>query len=97
MSEKVIEFECVYETAKFSGYVNAEDLDCDDPLHFYDRNLCTQTSLSNAYFEGNDEDKQKLYESFTSDILFVQCLADFQNEKKTLERKNYILHINGGN
>lgn len=94
MSEKVIEFECVYGTAKFAGYAYADELDDDDPLHFYDRNLCTQTSLTNAYFSGEPADVQALYNAFTTDVLFLQCLSDFADESKVIQRPGYILKIN---
>lgn len=31
----IIEFECIYGTAKFAGYAYANELDDDEPLHFY--------------------------------------------------------------
>ena len=96
MTEKIIEFECVHETAKFAGYVYAEEIDDDEPLYFYDRNYASQTSLTNAHFEGTEEDQIKLHEAFTGDFLFLQFLHDFQDEKKSIDRGNYIIHINGG-
>ena len=91
-----IEFECVYGTAKFAGYAYAEDLDDDEPLHFYDINLGSQTSIQNANFEGTEEDQIKLHEAFTEDFMFTQWLFDFQDESITVDRGDYTLHINGG-
>lgn len=96
MTEKIIEFECVYGTAKFAGYAYAEDLDDDEPLHFYDRNLGSQTSLQNAHFEGTEEDQINLHEAFTGDFMFTQWLSDCQDESITVDRGDYTLHINGG-
>lgn len=75
MSEKIIEFECVYKTAKLAGYAYAEGLDDNEPLYFYDRNLGTQTSLQNAYWEGTKEDRNKLEKAFNEDSLFLQFFA----------------------
>ena len=95
-NEKIIEFECTYGTAKFTGYAYAEDLDDDEPLYFYDINLGTQTSLQNAHFEGTGEDKIKLYEAFCEDLMFTQWLYDCQDESRTVDRGDYTIHINGG-
>ena len=96
MTEKVIEFEVTYGTATFSGYAFAEDLDDDEPLYFYDRNYGTQTHLSNAHIEGNEEDREKLVEAFCEDFMFIQFLHDFQDDSITIDRIDYTILINGG-
>ena len=95
-NEKIIEFECTYGTAKFAGYVYEEELDDDEPLWFYDKNMNSQCNLGNAYFEGNEDDRIKLHQAFTEDFMFTQFLHDFKDESITIDRENYVIHINGG-
>ena len=91
---EIVEFKCVYGTASFSGFAYVDELDDDEPLHFYDKEFGVQEHLQNADWVGVEEDQQKLYESFVSDTLFVQFLADFKDENKTIDRGDYTLLIN---
>lgn len=50
-------------------------------------------------FEENSEDwnaYEELSYSFQSDEMFMQFLADFSDENKTVDRGDYLLKINDG-
>lgn len=92
----VVEFECVHGSASFQGYAYKSELDDDEPLHFYDRNGGSQTSLQNAHFEGSEDDVFALKDAFCSDFLFTEFLYDYADKTATIKRDGYVLHINGG-
>lgn len=102
MNEKIIEFECIRNDVKISGWMNIEDADCEHPLNFYDQQglECGTRVPQNPYNIDNNyeywSDYEMLKEAFQSDDLFIQNLVDFADENKTLDCGDYILTINDG-
>ena len=95
MAEKIVEFKCIYGTASLSGYAYVDELDDDDHgIHFIDENGFETNQI--PYSHEYQGDGQKLYEAFTTDVLFIQFLADFQDENVTIDREDYTLIINEG-
>ena len=92
---ETIEFEAKYRTATIRGYVLEDEIDSDEPLHFYTAQGF-ETSKLPIRAGTEDEDEPHLYEAFTTDSLLLQYLADFSNESKTIDREDYCLLINGG-
>lgn len=93
--EKIVNFECVYGTATLSGYAYADELDDDEPLHFYDDNGF-ETQVLPIRQESDNEDETKLYIAFVEDFLFLQFLSDFADKSVTIDRESYTLRVNGG-
>lgn len=103
MSNKTIEFECISKKdndVKISGYVYVEELDDESPLNFYDHQglECGSYVPSNPYKENSYdwEAYEDLSRAFQSDEMFIQFLADFSDENKTVDRDGYFLKINDG-
>ena len=103
--ETIIEFTCARDYASVSGWMNLEDCDTEDCLNFYNEGgfeIGTQFPKNPfpEYDAGikvvNYEDFETLKEAMLSDELLIQFLVDFANEKKTVDRENYTLYINGG-
>lgn len=90
----VIEFECVHRSARFSGFVYADEIDDDEIImNFYNKHIVT-THIRNAQWTGNEEDKKALYAAFKNDVNFLDFLAIFANKSKIIKRPGYILKIN---
>ncbi|AMK16282.1 hypothetical protein [Methanobrevibacter olleyae] len=97
MSPDIIEFECMYGTASFAGYAYVDELyDDDNGIKFYDDMNQPQSHLDSAYFEGQEEDIEKLEIAFMEDYEFVKFLTNFAEESITIDRESYTLLINGG-
>ena len=99
--ENIIEFEVrskVNEDISISGYVDYNELDDDEPLWFYDQFGLESSNRvpKNPYREdrGELEEYEKVKGAFQSDVLFLQYLADFHDENKTVDRGDYLLIIN---
>ena len=97
MSERdIVEFECVYGSASFTGYAYKKDLGDDDtPLHFYDDNGF-ETSILPISQDSDNEDETKLFVAFAEDFQFLQFLSDLSSGSSTIDRGTYTLRINGG-
>lgn len=103
MKNDVIEFECISKSdvnIKIAGYVLADELDDESPLHFYDHQglECGSYVPSNPFEEGTDdwEAYDELSSAFQSDDLFIQFLSDYSDENRTVDREDYFLKINDG-
>ena len=88
------------ENIKLEGYMDINEIDDEEPLHWFD----SQGFAYNSNFPKNPcieddpawEDYEVLINSFFDDDLFLQFLADFSDENKTVDRGDYLLIINDG-
>lgn len=104
MENETIEFECISKKdndVKIAGYIDINTVDDDEPaMYFYDQQglECGSYVPSNPFEEGTDGYRayEELSSAFQSDDLFLQYLADFSDENRTVDRGEYFLKINDG-
>lgn len=96
MLDNFVNFRCTYGTASFSGFVCIDDFDDDCPFRYIGHDGQTHENLSNANWEGTEEDIEILLEAFNNDDMVLQFLYDYRHESTRVYRDNMIIIINEG-
>lgn len=104
MKNETIEFECISKAdndVKLAGYVFVDDLDDDvTDIYFYDdMGLECGNYVAKPHCKEGSSEFEAYYdvvEAWKTDDLFLQYLADFSDENRTVDRGEYFLKINDG-
>ena len=97
----IIEFTIKRKNATISGFVDADEIDDDECIQFYDHqgfengyNLPTNPYKDTEMQEWDDYETLVTY--WTQDDMFLQWLWDCRDEDHIIERPGYTLIINDG-
>ena len=98
----IIEFIIKRNNATISGFVDADEIDDDNNIQFYN-NQGFENGYNvpqNPYNEETEmeecADQETLLTSWTQDDMFLQWLWDCKDEDRIIERPGYTLIINEG-
>lgn len=98
----MIEFKITLNTnpkASLEGYVNKNEIDTEEPIHWYDRTGYSynsnfpQNPISTTSFTSIYDDYETLINSFYNDDMFLQYLWDYQDQQAEINRGDYTIHI----
>lgn len=98
----IIEFTIKRKNATISGFVDADEIDDDECIQFYDHQGFENgyNVPQNPYNEEIEmeewADYENLFTSWTQDCMFLQLLWDCRDEDHIIERPGYTLIINDG-
>lgn len=98
--QQYIEFIIKRNNAEIAGFVNAEEIDDDECIQFYNHQGFENgyNLPKNPFDDLSDDwaDYEKLVEEWSTDSMFLQYLWDYRDEDAVLERNGYTLFVNEG-